>query len=238
MSVFTQHPFYAFPNNDPRNFGGLFRFIDDWDKHFSQQNGRGSPGHSRQSRRQMQTFTPRFDVRETERAYELHGELPGVEKKDVNIEFSDLQTIVISGSVERTYTAGTPPTGLLGDNNNNAMSGAIAEDAHADDNLETHSNKSFQATVEDEKAEGAQGTTTTTGEVAKAPKPETPAAEQQQQNKHKYWVQERSVGSFSRTFSFSQRVDHDGVSASMDNGILTVVVPKAKKPESRRIAIN
>lgn len=237
MSVFTQHPFYTFPNNDPRNFGGLFRFIDDWDKHFSQQGGRGSPGQSRQARRHVQTFTPRFDVRETEQAYELHGELPGVEKKDVSIEFSDLQTIVISGSVERTYTAGTPPAGLLGDNNA-TMSGAIADEAHADDTLETRSNKSFQPTVEDEKAEGArETTTTTTGEVAEAPKPETPAAEQQQ-SKHKYWVQERSVGSFSRTFSFAQRVDHDGVSASMENGILTVVVPKAKKPESRRIAIN
>lgn len=235
MSVFTQHPFYTFPNNDPRNFGGLFRFIDDWDKHFSQQSGRSSPGQSRQARRPVQTFTPRFDVRETEQAYELHGELPGVEKKDVNIEFRDLQTIVISGSVERTYTAGTPPAGLIGENN--TVSGAITEEAHTDDTSETRSNKSFQATVEDEKPEGAGETTTTTGEVTQAPKPETPAAEAQQ-NTHKYWVQERSVGSFSRTFSFSQRVDHDGVSASMDNGILTVVVPKAKKPESRRIAIN
>ncbi|KAI0107598.1 HSP20-like chaperone [Nemania sp. FL0031] len=226
MSVFT-HPFYTVPDNDFGNFGSLVRFIDDWDKHFSSK--QGSP---RQARRPVQTFTPKFDVRETEQNYELHGELPGVEKKDVHIEFSDLQTIVIRGNVERTYTAGTPPAGLLGDA---TMSGAITNEPHAaDDSAETHSNKSFQATVEDEKPEGTESTS---GAVAEAPKSEIPAAEPQQP-KHKYWVYERSVGNFSRSFTFSSRVDHTNVSASLDNGILTVIVPKAKKPETRRIAIN
>ncbi|KAI0486322.1 30 kDa heat shock protein [Xylaria cf. heliscus] len=228
MSVFTHHPFYA-ANNDFGNFGGLVRFIDDWDKHFSQ---KGHDGQSRQARRNVQTFTPRFDVRETEENYELHGELPGVDKKDVHIEFSDAQTIVIRGNVERTHTAGTPPAGLLGDT---SMSGAITNEPHTDDNAETRSNKSFQATVEDEK-EGAEGNAATSGPVAESPKPDAPA-ESQQQQKYKYWVYERSVGNFARTFTFSNRVDHDSVSASMDNGILTVVVPKAKKPETRRIAI-
>ncbi|KAI0869393.1 30 kDa heat shock protein [Hypoxylon argillaceum] len=226
MSVFTHHPFYTVPDNDFGNFGGLVRFIDDWDKHFSKQGG------SRQARRNVQTFTPRFDVKETDQNYELHGELPGVEKKDVSIEFSDLQTIVIRGNVQRTYTAGTPPAGLLGDT---AMSGAIANEPHNDDS-ETRSNKSFQATVEDDKEEGAKSNTATSGAVVESSKPETPA--EPQQEKHKFWVYERSVGNFSRSFTFSSLVDHANVSASLDNGILTVVVPKAKKPDTRRIAIN
>ncbi|KAI1161397.1 30 kDa heat shock protein [Nemania serpens] len=233
MSVFTHRPFYTVPNNDFGNFGSLVRFIDDWDKHFSQQNTR----EPRQARRQNQTFTPRFDVRETEQNYELHGELPGVEKKDINIEFSDQQTIVIRGNAERTYTAGTPPAGLLGDT---AMSGAIANEPHDEDSSETRSNKSFQATVEDDKEGGASAPANTA--VAESSKPETPAetpAEpQQQQPKAKYWVYERSVGSFSRSFTFSHHVNHSNVSASLDNGILTVIVPKAKKPETGRIAIN
>ncbi|TRX97774.1 hypothetical protein FHL15_001529 [Xylaria flabelliformis] len=231
MSVFTHHPFYA-ANNDFGNFGGLVRFIDDWDKHFSQKNG--NEGQSRSTRRNVQTFTPRFDVRETEENYELHGELPGVNKKDVHIEFSDAQTIIIRGNVERTYTAGNPPAGLVGDTN---MSGAITNEPHNEDNADTRSNKSFQATVEDEK-EGAEKNTATSGPVVESSKPEAPAESQQQQQKYKYWVYERSIGNFSRTFTFSNRVDHDNVSASMDNGILTVIVPKAKKPETRRIAIN
>ncbi|KAI1756610.1 30 kDa heat shock protein [Xylaria castorea] len=231
MSVFTHHPFYA-ANNDFGNFGGLVRFIDDWDKHVSQKNDHD--GQPRSTRRNVQTFTPRFDVRETEENYELHGELPGVNKKDVNIEFSDAQTVIIRGNVERTYTAGNPPAGLVGDS---TMSGTITNEPHNEDNSETRSNKSFKATVEDEK-EGAEDNAATSGPVVESSKPETPAESQQQQQKHKYWVYERSIGNFSRTFTFSNRVDHDNVSASMDNGILTVIVPKSKKPETRHIAIN
>ncbi|KAJ2985916.1 hypothetical protein NUW58_g5281 [Xylaria curta] len=232
MSVFTHHPFYTVQDNDFSNFGSLVRFIDDWDKHFSQKNASDGQGQTRQARRHVQTFTPRFDVRETEQNYELHGELPGVDKKNVHIEFSDAQTIIIRGNVERTYTSGNPPTRLLGDS---AMSGAIANEPHSDDSAETRSNKSFQATVEDEK-EQAEGKTATSDAVVQSSKPESPAEPQQQ--KHKYWVYERSVGNFSRTFTFSNRVDHENVSASLDNGVLTVIVPKAKKPETRRIAIN
>ncbi|KAJ3556526.1 hypothetical protein NPX13_g10115 [Xylaria arbuscula] len=165
MSVFTHHPFYTVHNNnDAGNFGSLFRFIDDWDKTFSQPNSRNG---QRQGRRQVQTFTPRFDVKETETTYELHGELPGVEKKNVEIDFSDPQTIVIRGNVERTYTEGNPPAGLLGDSSN-TMSGAIANEPHNDDDAaETHSNKSFQATVEDEKEEG--GATDKNSTVANTP---------------------------------------------------------------------
>ncbi|RWA09752.1 hypothetical protein EKO27_g5349 [Xylaria grammica] len=212
MSAFTHHPFYATQNNDFGTFGSLFRFIDDWDKTFGgQQQGRNSPDKHRQARRPVQTFTPRFDMRETEQNYELHGELPGVEKKDVDIEFSDPQTIVIRGNVERTYTAGTPPA-------------------------DTHSNKSFQATVEDEKEEGDAAASAA---VVESPKPDdTPAVPQAPKPKHKYWVYERSVGNFARSFSFPSRVEPENVKASLDNGILTVVVPKAKKHESRRIAIH
>ncbi|KAK5629988.1 hypothetical protein RRF57_005703 [Xylaria bambusicola] len=229
MSVFTHHPFYTVHNNnDLGNFGSLIRFIDDWDKTFGQPNNRNG---QRQGRRQVPTFTPRFDVKETEQTYELHGELPGVDKKNVEIDFSDPQTIVIRGHVERIHTAGNPPAGLLDDS---AMSGAIANEPHNEEEAETRSNKSLQPTVEDEK-EGAAATGNKTT-VTETPKPENAAAANEP--KQKYWVYERSVGNFSRSFTFSSRVDHDNVSASLDNGILTVVVPKAKKHEGRRIAIN
>ncbi|KAI0523803.1 30 kDa heat shock protein [Xylaria bambusicola] len=247
MSVFTHHPFYTVHNsnnnNDLGNFGSLIRFIDDWDKTFCQPNSRNGNSPSRQGRRQVQTFTPRFDVKETEQTYELHGELPGVDKKNVEIDFSDPQTIVIRGHSERTYTAGNPPAGLLGDA---AMSGAITNEPHNEEEAETRSNKSFQATVEDEKEEGAGAADNDNSTVANTPATtattatETPKQENAASGepKHKYWVYERSVGNFSRSFTFSSRVDHEDVKASLDNGILTVVVPKAKKHESRRIAIN
>ncbi len=54
----------------------------------------------------------------------------------------------------------------------------------------------------------------------------------------KYWLKERKVGEFSRTFSFPSPVEQDGISAGFKDGILSLSVPKAKKPQPRRIAIN
>ena len=54
----------------------------------------------------------------------------------------------------------------------------------------------------------------------------------------KYWLKERRVGEFSRTFNFPSAVEPDGISAGFKDGILSVSVPKAKKPQPRRIAIN
>lgn len=233
MSMFGPR-FYTSP--EP-NFTGLFRLIDDFDKYASdgvQQNG------NRHHTRHVQTFTPKFDMKETSENYELHGELPGIEKKDVHIEFTDPQTIVVRGRVERSYTSGTPPAGLLEKNNQIEMSGAITEAA------KEHHDKVHQPTVEDDTEETAS--TTTTGAATSAT-PATTVAEvdknktvaeqpKSQQNQHRFWVSERSVGEFSRTFQFPSRVDHDQVNASLNNGILSVVVPKAKKHEGRRILIN
>ena len=55
----------------------------------------------------------------------------------------------------------------------------------------------------------------------------------------KYWVSERSVGEFWRSFSFPTSVDIDRVKASLDNGILKVVVPKLEKEAGgRRIEVS
>ncbi|KAI1810544.1 HSP20-like chaperone [Poronia punctata] len=215
---------------DPSTFNTLVRFIDDWDRHAKMSQTRG--GQQGQQQRQpsrsnsLLTYTPRFDVMETPESFELHGELPGVDKNNVSIEFTEPQTIVIKGSSERTYSAGTKPGNLL----DTSMSGAITLESHDDE----HASGSHQPTVEDDN-EGNESTTVTHNRN----KPESQEQQQQQQKpKGKYWVYEREIGSFQRTFSFSSRVDQDNVHAKLENGILHVTVPKAKKPESRRIAIH
>ena len=55
--------------------------------------------------------------------------------------------------------------------------------------------------------------------------------------KPKYWVSERSVGEFSRSFSFPSTIDVERVKASLEHGILKVVVPKKEKPQGRRIEV-
>ncbi len=204
MSFFPQALYGA-----NQGFTPLFRLLDDFDSYSRGGNGR--------HQRNFPTFHPKFDVRETETGYELHGELPGLEKKDVRIEFTDPQTLVVRGSIERSYSAGTPPAGFVegGEGAKQITEGG-----------EGTSKKSRQATVEDE---GQATPSTTDAEVVKG--------ESKPADKAKYWVTERSIGEFSRSFSFPGRVDQDAVSANLKDGILSIVVPKAKKHEARRIAI-
>lgn len=205
-------------SNEASSFHPLFRLLDDFDQYSSDRND-GSRHHRSNA---LKTFTPKFDVKEAGEVYELHGELPGIEQKDVEIEFIDDQTLNIRGRTERSYTSGTPPAGFVEDA---PKSGAITEG----DKASQHKDKAHQPRVEDEDAENQASTDAGNTQVTKATKSKEP--------EHKYWVSERSIGEFSRSFSFPVRVNQDAVQASMKNGILSIVVPKAKKAESRKITI-
>jgi HSP20 family molecular chaperone IbpA len=155
------------------DFGPLFRLLDDYDTH-------RSSGQSN-----MRSFAPKFDVRESETSFHLDGELPGISQEDINIEFTDPQTLVVKGRTERNYHT-TKPAEQSGDE------------------------QSVEATEKTSKPSKAD---------------------------HRYWAKERSVGEFSRAFSFPIRVDQDNVKASLKNGILSVVVPKATASAAKKITI-
>ncbi|KAL3433429.1 HSP20-like chaperone [Aspergillus tetrazonus] len=183
MSLFTTTPSVS-------SFAPLFNLLDDYDNHLASRNR----GHHTSVR----SFSPRFDVRETSDAYHLDGELPGVAQKDIDIEFTEPQTLVIKGRVERQYhSANTDNTGK-------------------------------QPQVEDEKESSSN-------EVAKTS--EKQVTKSASSEKPRYWVSERSVGEFQRTFSFPSRVDQDRVRASLRDGILSVVVPKEAPPSAKKITI-
>lgn len=76
-------------------------------------------------------------------------------------------------------------------------------------------------------------------EVAKQGKKEgTIESKQHEKPASRYWVSERSVGEFQRTFAFPAKVDPERIKANLKNGILTVVVPKLlKEAESKKIVI-
>jgi HSP20 family molecular chaperone IbpA len=208
----------AFYGGNEPGFAPLFRLLDDFDS-YNRQTGTGTGHHRRGG---IPHFQPKFDVRETDTAFELHGELAGMKKEDVHVEFTDPQTVLIRGRIERSYTAGTPPAGLLEDE---PAAPAITESEHA-----------HRVTVEDEEASTSQPTpAASTTEVEK--KTEEKKTEEKKPA-DKFWVSERSIGEFSRSFNFPTRIDQDGVVANLKDGVLSVTVPKAKKHESRRIAIN
>lgn len=91
MSLFRT----SFPSGG--DFAPLFRLLDDYDLHRS----------SRQTT-SNRAFHPRFDVRESEDSYHLDGELPGIAQKDISIEFTDPNTLVVKGRTEREYHTTDP----------------------------------------------------------------------------------------------------------------------------------
>lgn len=213
MSFFS--PFYTTSDSDV-SFTPLFRLLSDWDDYSREV----APSNRRGGRRSghLRTFVPRFDFRETDESFELHGELPGITKDNISVDFTDSQTIVIKGKVERSYEAGTPPAGWV---TGSTMRGAITEGGNG-----------HKATVEDVAEEGESSTAPATEKGQVSTKKEEPVGD-----RAKYWVSERSVGEFSRAFQFPTPINPDGVSASLKDGILNISVPKEKKPAARRINV-
>ena len=218
-----------------------------------------SLGHTDQRMRGPTDFVwqPRFDVREVEGAYQLRGELPGVEAKDLEVEFTNANTLVIRGQTENERTEGAARQEEAQDvvEKHDGQNVATTATEHAnhiqstqeqtiDDTASIGSESSYvRPTVEDEveanrdRSMGTEATAdantidtagTTTGQAA---------VKQIGSQQARYWLSERSTGSFSRTFEFPGRIDADGVTASLKNGILDVNVPKAKAPEAKKIII-
>ncbi|KIX06913.1 uncharacterized protein Z518_04889 [Rhinocladiella mackenziei CBS 650.93] len=182
---------------------------------------------SRQARKQ---FNPRFDLKETEEAYSLAGELPGIDQKDLSIEFTDENTLTIKGRTERHTESGQHPQAAVEGEKKSEIEKAPAS--------ETSSVKSHQATVEDEEPANSSAAANENAEVAApAPTPATEPAKAKEPAKDQYWISERHVGEFTRSFSFPARVNQEAVKASLKNGVLSIVVPKGPAPESRRINI-
>ncbi|MCH2162077.1 MAG: Hsp20/alpha crystallin family protein [Phycisphaerales bacterium] len=48
---------------------------------------------------------------------------------------------------------------------------------------------------------------------------------------------ERFAGTFARTIRLPENIDENGLTAGLDNGVLTVTVPKVALPQARRIEI-
>jgi HSP20 family protein len=49
---------------------------------------------------------------------------------------------------------------------------------------------------------------------------------------------ERTYGTFARAFTLPSQVNHDKVEAAFENGLLTIVVPKAEQAKPRKITIS
>lgn len=163
---------------------------------------------------QRRTFSPKFDVTETQTSYILEGELPGLEKSNLSIEFTDPVTLLIKGRVEKSY--------------NNAPASEPKSRSRSPSPA-----RSLKPTVEDVDDEDEPSSPKLA--ATKQPEKKT-AGEQKKEFRHRQWVSERTIGAFQRTFTFPAGIDQEGVKAGLEHGVLRVEVPK-KAHVARRIQV-
>jgi HSP20 family molecular chaperone IbpA len=161
------------------------------------------------------------NVSETETEYRVEVEVPGYQKGEINIEYGNGgRSLIVSGrhesSFEQKPTEETTETAT----EETSAKGVTVEDAPEEGDA-------TPATVDTPKADSTAVVETNANTTVGAP---TPAA--------KVWVRERSVGSFSRTFSLPRGLDFNNASAGLENGVLTVVFPKAAKQQPKTITIS
>ena len=151
----------------------------------------------------------RANVQETETEYKIELEVPGYQKEEINIEFgSDAKSVTISGKHESSYNEG--PTEEVVEEGKEKSEGKEREKKESKEGSEKKESKSITET----RKETAVG----------KPAP-------------KYWISERSVGEFSRTFSFATPLDVNKAVAKLESGVLTLTIPKVTTVTRKKITI-
>ncbi|KAF5975811.1 heat shock 30 [Fusarium coicis] len=184
-------------------------------------------------------WEPRFEAHETEDSFVLYGELPGMNKEHVTVEFPEPRKLVVSGKVERfTEESKAVETTTATTTTEEATPAPVTES----DNEDTRSRSSYQATVEDDVDDDEFEVLSHTSEKSKTvsqPEPEILSEKAQEKQPEQPEGPRRSGYSkeFSRYFTFPTYINHDAVTADLKDGLLTIVIPKAT-PKSQRIIIN
>jgi HSP20 family molecular chaperone IbpA len=192
----------------PTDFLRLLEDFDDDNSGGSKTSGSSSSPTSRRA------FSPNFDVKETDHDYLLEGEVPGLaDKSNISIVSPDDKTILIQGRIERSYHQSSDDQGRIeGDEQQkNITSGDKEQDNKGGEQKNEQKSEQKDTSVQ---------------------------KHHQGQKKPKYWVTERSIGEFSRSFNFPTSIDAENTKAVLEHGLLKVTVPKMEKKTPRKIAIN
>ena len=242
--------------------GELLGEIDQQAHHQAQLEAQRQLRCQRQQRKRA--LRAQFAVSQTELGWQVEGQFQGFEQQNLNIEATSEYTLRITGNTawqsndvpaSKDVTSATeqitekPKDGetIAETPNEVEITTAVAPDS------DTESQKSYQATVEDDfedlGAETASLISVSSGsstvsdsedtehkeEAAKdveTPQPAVSAQPQEEPEKQK-----PCHGSFERTFRFPERIDAANVRASFNDGILRVEVPRAPVQQVRKIAI-
>jgi len=232
-----------------RDFSPILNYLDEFDRHFSRRH------------RFINCFIPRFDLEEDAHNYYLYGDIPGATIESINIEAHSNHTLVVYGKTTRSG----PPLLSQGQNNPESPSGEggafvkVQVEDHEHQNTEPQQSAGPSADIATSQEQGQ-------GQVQQAPAPyfpPPPSQFQQQSQGHPHHerhrtfsggnatsyppdqrhilLSERLVGEFHRTFAFPSPVVEEGVKASLENGVLSLVVPKqqvdGQEKRGRRVPI-
>jgi HSP20 family molecular chaperone IbpA len=222
----------GYGNGIDKNFSPILNYLDEFDRHFS--------GHHRF----INCFIPRFDLEEDPHNYYLYGDIAGATANDITVEAQDDHTLVIYGKTVRPG----PPRGEgeeLNAKEDQEFVNVMVEDherVHHPDRK--NSNPVLSGEGQETGTASLQSRPTAIAETPSFPPPpptqqvhmhhqrhSTISEGQHLHSNHRVLLSERLVGDFHRTFAFPQPVVEEGVRASMENGILSLVVPKREKSE-------
>ncbi|KAK1828686.1 HSP20-like chaperone [Podospora conica] len=214
---------FTLPNDlyttDP-NFTTLFRLLDDFNSYSREvqederADSKGPRGHGRHRRGPR----PRFDIRETREAYELYGEMPGTDRKDVHVELTGQNTLLIWGHVDRGYDAPVAGRAGGGQGKKKGKKGGGGKEEGEEGKKEEDGGKKDDGGKKEDGG-GGEGKKEEGGEPIR------------------FLMRERFVGDFEREFAFPGPLQEFDISASLENGILKVTVPKAGTGQGRRIEV-
>jgi len=165
--------------------------------------------------RHRDLLAPDFDVRETEGAYFLEGEFPGIADKDsIKLEWVDGRTLAIDArivKVDLSHEWGAPV------NVQHPPPTATGE-RPPEEKGETSASGAANGGI----------ATVATASAESEPKPD---GEHHKGPQVRDWLCERRIGHYQRTFTFPAEVDISGVRARLGQGLLRVMVPKVKESE-------
>lgn len=239
MSPFSQLSLAAggggYGNGIDRDFSPILNYIDEFDRHFSRRH------------RFVNCFIPRFDLEEDAHNYYLYGDIPGANVNDITVEAHGNHTLVIYGKTERPGPQRRNPETETpsGEGGDPFVKVQVEDHEHAQE-MPNPDQKGAVPTS----SGGDQAVSSPSDAAQSFPPPPTqstqqPAHQHHQrhsaftaapgsqhlQSDHRVLLSERLVGDFHRTFAFPQPVVEEGVRASMENGVLCLVVPKREKGE-------
>ncbi|KAE8443909.1 hypothetical protein EG329_001219 [Mollisiaceae sp. DMI_Dod_QoI] len=235
-----------------RDFSPILNYIDEFDRHFSRRH------------RFMNCFIPRFDLEEDAHNYYLYGDVPGATIDAITIEAHSNHTLVIYGKTTRSGPP-LPPNFQEGPESPSEGGEFVkiqVEDREHTSEVQSTEHKQPSGT-EITPAQG-QLQPANTGTPYYPPPPTQPQSQQQAGHPHherhrtfssggpetshlatpnqpRILLSERLVGDFHRTFAFPLPVVEEGVRASLENGVLSLVVPKkeagGEERRGRRVPI-